>query len=203
MKRHERPFMCTNWRCFHKAGSRDDCERHEKAQHGIPEGWLCTVEVPGEKKHCYTYFDVRNRFEEHLMKIHGAADTTTNDMVEEMHLGLQGQRRFWCGFCNAVIPNPGQEQGKKAAEQAWKRRVAHVSKHLSESEGFSGDDWVCVFMQKKKKDITPQERHDLHHGKLRPGTHEPFDFQLAFERSQAREKEISRQRRLRSEQANP
>lgn len=181
--RHTRPFHCTDPRCFLSFGSKNDWLRHEDAVHRLPDSYLCTrPRSDGSKAACNTYFDMQWLFHQHLAgPKHYVPDAEIGAVMDDMRLGKDGEARFWCGHCRAVVVND------ELGEKAWRTRCKHVGEHVNEAQKCRSQDWVCVFMQKEKSRITPQERRDLKDMKLRPGWDESYNHEKAFQHQLAQE----------------
>ncbi|CBX95699.1 hypothetical protein LEMA_P028510.1 [Plenodomus lingam JN3] len=140
MKRHERPYGCTYPKCYKRFGAKSDYKRHENSQHPQLEAWRCS-QVDGIDQHKEL-----------------SAEEIQGHLVKD-RMAKNGQERFWCGFCNAMI----ELQQKRNA--AWNERFDHIVDHF-DKEKRSIHDWICVEENKTKKELreskTLKTWHSIH-----------------------------------------
>ena len=73
------------------------------------------------------------------------------------HLGREGHKNFWCGFCDTLIPQPDSSQQDSIQTSAWVLRFKHIGDHF-DKENLHINDWVCIEHNKKKSLITVQDK---------------------------------------------
>ncbi|KAF2773316.1 hypothetical protein EJ03DRAFT_323815 [Teratosphaeria nubilosa] len=161
MKRHTRPYGCTFPLCYRRFGSRNDWKRHENSQHFLVEQWRCEVNNERGFK-CGKLFD-----REHLLIIHfkeahpllvrqlQASSTELGDIIlreaaSGMHLGREANFRFWCGFCEKLIP----QESRNAPGDRFK----HLGDHFDKGDDIQ--DWVCIQFNKKQQFITKEDKEE-------------------------------------------
>lgn len=158
MKRHARPYGCTFPNCYKRFGSRNDWKRHENSQHFLQEMWRCGLTTI-DGKICGRLIHQQPAFVNHLQKRHNLDSTSleTHKYVKTMHLGREGHKNFWCGFCNTLIPQPESNQQDSIQTSAWVLRSKHIGDHF-DKENLHINDWVCIEHNKKKSLITVQDK---------------------------------------------
>ncbi|TKA77167.1 hypothetical protein B0A55_04469 [Friedmanniomyces simplex] len=160
MKRHTRPYGCTFPYCFKAFGSRNDWKRHEGSQHCLQDMWKCMLPTASGTR-CTTFLHSSALFAAHLRQSHrdtvgGGSSSSSEQQValycERMHLGAKAHRRFFCGFCDALVQqDPGEFQS--AAEARYK----HIGDHYDQG-AWRAEDWVCVEAGKPKGLLSVEER---------------------------------------------
>ena len=86
-------------------------------------------------------FHSKELFEEHVF---GHEGFNLNEAIKRGHVGRNGQRAFWCGFCQVVVPL------RTKRNEAWRERFDHIQTHFdSGSDIFS---WLCY----KDKNFKPR-----------------------------------------------
>ena len=152
MKRHEKPYGCTYSQCEKRFGSKNDWKRHENSQHFLIEAWKCDLALtdrPEEpcRRSCFR----RETFRQHLQKDHQMDDIKSIDeKLDGCRLGRNCDSRFWCGFCEDIIPVM-QEEGK----HAWAERFDHIDDHLFGRGKFpprSINEWKGLESDSRRKD---------------------------------------------------
>ena len=128
MKRHTKPYQCTRSECSKKFGSKNDWKRHETTQHPTQEAWVCNQTLEHEKDLvCGIGFLREIEFRVHLGKQHAMkGQNDINAVVRSCNVGQSGQPRFWCKFCQLVLP--AQADGPKGRED----RFDHIARHYHE-----------------------------------------------------------------------
>ncbi|KAK0317039.1 hypothetical protein LTR82_011908 [Friedmanniomyces endolithicus] len=153
MKRHTRPYGCTFPSCFKEFGSRNDWKRHEESQHSLQEMWKCMLTTPSGTR-CTTISYDSAHFANHLRQQHQDSLINQNPALlsESMHLGAKAHRRYFCGFCNSLIPqNP--TDFLNAAEARYK----HIGDHYDQDSRHV-NDWICSEANKAKGLLSAEER---------------------------------------------
>lgn len=165
MKRHTRPYGCTFPNCWKQFGSRNDWKRHEGSQHFLQEMWRCDHLVSAGRR-CGKLAYSKSVFQTHLKRKHadllrqqrltgGPPASIVQQSIEReadhMHLGREGNIRFWCGFCNQLI---SQDEG---THNAWELRFNHIGDHFDKDQKHI-DSWICIEENKQKCSITKDER---------------------------------------------
>ncbi|KAF2836423.1 hypothetical protein M501DRAFT_1018783 [Patellaria atrata CBS 101060] len=156
MKRHTRPYGCTFPTCKKSFGSKNDWKRHENSQHFQIEMWRCSIpssssssstpnpKVP--KPVCAKLYYSRESFDAHLKNDHALSTKAARDeQLRESRIGRNGQSRFWCGFCGAIVPL------KNKGVAAWDERFNHIDAHFK--EGRNVRDWWCAEANKTKGQV--------------------------------------------------
>lgn len=125
-KRHERPYGCTF--CDKTFGSKADWKRHEHSQHKDQQGWGCGLQDSSQ----YRLLPLRKRLDDGIKTVRNANQ-----------LGQNGQLRFWCGFCQKVLPVQGRDiQGRDIDTAAWDERLEHIdSQHFK--KGQRKNEWLA------------------------------------------------------------
>lgn len=158
MKRHTRPYGCTFPNCYKRFGSRNDWKRHENSQHFLQEMWRCGLRTTNGDV-CGRLIHQESTFIQHLQKRHnlGPGSLETKSHTKTMHLGREGHKNFWCGFCDKLIPQPDSSQQDSIQTSAWVLRFKHIGDHFDKENGHI-NDWVCIEHNKKKGFITMQDK---------------------------------------------
>ncbi|KAK1047994.1 hypothetical protein LTS16_004841 [Friedmanniomyces endolithicus] len=154
MKRHTRPYGCTFPSCFKEFGSRNDWKRHEESQHSLQEMWKCMLPTPAGTR-CPTISYNSTHFADHLRQSHqdSLGSTAQVPLVgESMHLGAKAHRRYFCGFCNALV-----EQNPADFLHAAEARYKHIGDHYDQ-ESCHVNEWVWVEADKPKGLLSAEER---------------------------------------------
>ncbi|EZF12483.1 hypothetical protein H112_06600 [Trichophyton rubrum D6] len=104
-KRHRKPYGCTFKDCYQTFGSKADWKRHESSRHSHLERWRCgDPDITDSSRSCAKMFERRSSYEFHL-KVHGIDNE--DEILQRLNgnrIGGDCQFRFWCGFCNALVP---------------------------------------------------------------------------------------------------
>lgn len=117
VRRHERPYACTVYKCDKRFGSKNDWKRHETGQHSQPEVWFCGP-------NCSSVFNRRETLEQHLRSSHGMLrEEEIHERLESNRRGSHCSRIFWCGFCGEFIP-------VNAKESVSDQRFNHIDGHF-------------------------------------------------------------------------
>ena len=93
-------------------------------------------------------------FANHLRQQHQDSLINQNPALlsESMHLGAKAHRRYFCGFCNSLIPqNP--TDFLNAAEARYK----HIGDHYDQDSRHV-NDWICSEANKAKGLLSAEER---------------------------------------------
>ena len=79
---------------------------------------------------------------EHLQKKHAIPldSSLSEETMEAMHMGRQGNYHFWCGFCNELV---ALSQDDCIEHGAWELRFRHIGEHF-DKKGKDIGEWVCV-----------------------------------------------------------
>lgn len=163
LKRHTRPYGCTYTNCPRRFGSKNDWKRHENTMHWQTEAWKCAeprstlktnnssqcaspgYSIPKDrvvnsrtKNQCGAIVHRREQFQNHLHTDHGLTGAHHEQYVKEQcklrRIGRNGQRGFWCGFCQNVVPL------ERTGLEAWSERFDHIDdEHFK--KGQSVDEW--------------------------------------------------------------
>ncbi|EAW15108.1 putative C2H2 finger domain protein [Aspergillus clavatus NRRL 1] len=135
-KRHERPYGCTFKRCDKTFGSKADWKRHENSQHYHLQSWRCTLQDPMQGDlPCARLFYRSEIYMQHLQKYHHVDDEEVQNAMYKNRIDLNGQSRFWCGFCKEIIPLRSQGLA------AWNERFNHIDvQHFRRGERIG--DWL-------------------------------------------------------------
>ena len=183
MKRHTRPYGCTESSCTKSFGSKNDWKRHENSQHFRVEAWKCAegrlstlngntafirnksktdpsrpppkVHDKSKNKHrCNRVFYRREQFQSHLEVDHRIKEQDkVSEKCKEQRVGRNGQKAFWCGFCQAIVPL--QERGLKA----WDERFTHIDeKHFKNGENV--DSWFPMDKDIPKSALAEEKKED-------------------------------------------
>lgn len=160
-KRHTRPYGCTFPNCYKRFGSRNDWKRHENSQHFLQEMWRCGLMTPNNDL-CGRLISQESTFVNHLQKRHDLdpQSAETQGYTKSMHLGREGHKNYWCGFCNELIPQFNSSQRDSMQNSAWNVRCKHIGDHFDKQERHI-DDWVCIEHNKKKGFITKENSKKL------------------------------------------
>lgn len=153
MKRHYRPYGCTIPRCYVRQGSRSDWKRHEMKAHVIQESWKCTLSgIDGRP--CLRSFPTEAGLRKHF-GVHSAlpGSKSIDELCEEMRLGKEAYGRFWCGFCEAIIPVEHQVGGKSPREI----RSDHIGEHFDKEERRIAE-YMCPEMGKRHGEMTREDK---------------------------------------------
>jgi hypothetical protein len=119
MKRHDKPYACTNPKCDRVFGSKDDWKRHENSQHFKHETWRCQF------NDCSRISYHMDAFKAHLLKDHSISIPQLQDYVRTArHIGDDFPSKGWCGFCRTVI-----DFGLKGSDP-WTQRFTHIDNHF-------------------------------------------------------------------------
>ncbi|KAL6720676.1 hypothetical protein ACLMJK_002601 [Lecanora helva] len=172
-KRHTRPYGCTFSSCPRRFGSKDDWKRHENTMHWQIEAWKCAeprdkpsaitdpahAKIQNKTKHqCGQVFYRREHFQIHLDEAHKVKDPErVREQCKLRRVGRNGQRGFWCGFCQTVVSL------KKRGLEAWDERFTHIDdEHFKKGERV--DNWFPMdkelpkgILDEKKQDSDTEE----------------------------------------------
>ncbi|KAH9844648.1 zinc finger protein [Teratosphaeria destructans] len=160
-KRHTRPYGCTFPLCYKRFGSRNDWKRHENSQHFLGEQWRCEVNNERGFK-CGRLFDREHLLISHLKDMHPLlvlqlqaspielGETILQEAASGMHLGREANFRFWCGFCEKLVP----QESRNAPEYRFK----HLGDHFDRGDDIS--DWVCIQFNKQQRFITKEDKEE-------------------------------------------
>lgn len=90
------------------------------------------IKYPDE---CANVSYTKQSFKEHLCDVHQITDKVElKQRRKACHIGCNGQGRFWCGFCKAII------KLRKSGTEAWDERFDHIDhKHYKLKENI--EDW--------------------------------------------------------------
>ncbi len=85
--------------------------------------------------HCAEVFYNKESFKEHIRHVHNITDkAAVKQKKKACHIGCNGQRAFWCGFCCQIV-----KLAKKGTE-AWDEKFDHIdNKHYRMKMNI--DDW--------------------------------------------------------------
>ncbi|KAK1828291.1 hypothetical protein QBC39DRAFT_333424 [Podospora conica] len=126
LKRHEKPYACTQEDCDKKFGSKNDWKRHENSQHIQLEFWRCTERAEGRSAPCAKICHRRKTFSKHLTQAHGIKDEEALDKrCADSRNGRNFESRFWCGFCQQAI------EFKQHDGLALSERFDHIDAHFT------------------------------------------------------------------------
>lgn len=171
MKRHTRPYGCTFPKCSKTFGSRNDWKRHENSQHFQEEMWRCDLEPCVSRSPARLFYD-KNEFAKHLKGIrHGMSsinETQLEQNLQRRHIGREGNKHFWCGFCTRLMSTEELHQ-QDPSLGVWDLRFKHVGDHF-DKDGKHINGWLCVEMNKLKKDISKQDRQQARKQQRHPKT---------------------------------
>ena len=70
------------------------------------------------------------------------------DAIEQMRLGNDAHNRYWCGFCNDIIP-----QNIAEMQSAAEARFKHIGDHYDKDER-DFRDWICVEKNQTKGELS-------------------------------------------------
>ncbi|RDW92260.1 hypothetical protein BP5796_01654 [Coleophoma crateriformis] len=129
MKRHQRPYGCTDATCNKTFGSKNDWKRHENSQHLKLETWCCQ-ELTSSGGICSKNFHRRQSIKDHLTKDHSIHESANLDAKLELsRIGRSFQGRFWCGFCIKLVDLKGR------GLDTWSERFDHIDDHFMGRRG--------------------------------------------------------------------
>ena len=144
VQRHILPWTCTFDKCPKQFGSKNDWTRHENKQHEQQECWRCGEADSNESGRsvpasdddaCMRVFFTKDLYSKHLREAHKfQSHTVINKMCEKQRIGAKGQVRFWCGFCNEIIPL------KMIGVDGAGERYNHIDYHVSK-EHRNANSW--------------------------------------------------------------
>ncbi|KXJ91032.1 hypothetical protein Micbo1qcDRAFT_68861 [Microdochium bolleyi] len=142
-KRHQKPFGCTFPECPKRFGSKNDWKRHENSQHPLREMWKCDERHPSKPSEpCSKIEYQRDDFRQHLVQIHSINEGQQVEFkVEHCWIDKNYDERFWCGFCNKIVPT------KSTGQVAGTERFDHIGNHYAGRNGEAPrniDDWRHV-----------------------------------------------------------
>ncbi|KAH7060611.1 hypothetical protein B0J12DRAFT_695972 [Macrophomina phaseolina] len=159
--RHSRPWGCTFSRCYKRLGSKSDWTRHEGNKHNHMAIWRCEQLRPSSascdprRLHptvcAEIFWDVRN-FSAHLISAHQLESPSISSEIVVRHLSRGLNHRFWCGFCQAIIPL--DRRGVKGSDI----RNNHIDKHFMEGKRIN--NWLDVETNKFKGDMERSEKDE-------------------------------------------
>jgi len=89
------------------------------------------AKVQNKTKHqCGQVFYRREQFQAHLDETHKIGDAEyVREQCKLRRVGRNGQKAFWCGFCQTVVPL------QKRSLEAWDERFTHIDdKHFKNGE---------------------------------------------------------------------
>ncbi|KAL1651183.1 hypothetical protein SLS58_000521 [Diplodia intermedia] len=92
-------------------------------------------------KVCGDLFYDNDAFANHLRSQHSLPENKIFTELSLRRIGENFQSRFWCGFCERVLPL--KERGSKA----WDERYNHIDDHFKSR---SINDWLDVEIKKRK-----------------------------------------------------
>ncbi|KAK2615408.1 hypothetical protein N8I77_002166 [Diaporthe amygdali] len=126
-KRHEKPYGCTFPQCTKRFGSKNDWKRHENSQHCQLDLWMCKEPSRVDPtENCGKACHRREQFKSHVSKDHGITDPAEIDRrLDYCRVGRDGESRFWCGFCKAIVETKGRDL------KAGIERFNHIDDHYS------------------------------------------------------------------------
>ena len=112
------------------------------------------LKVQNKTKHqCGQVFYRREQFQVHLDEIHKVKDSEyTRQQCKFRRVGRNGQKGFWCGFCQTVVSL------KKRGLEAWDERFTHI-----DDEHFKRGEKVEAWFPMDKelpKGILDEEKQD-------------------------------------------
>ncbi|KAG5205898.1 hypothetical protein GTR04_2771 [Trichophyton interdigitale] len=149
-KRHRKPYGCTFKDCYKTFGSKADWKRHESSRHSHLERWRCgDPDITDSSRSCAKMFERRNSYEFHL-KAHGIDDEDEIlQRINSNRIGGDCQFRFWCGFCNVLVPI--STEGFAALIE----RFDHIyNEHFEKGQDISS--WVLPDSHLTKGEAKPQ-----------------------------------------------
>ncbi|KAI9831908.1 MAG: hypothetical protein M1819_004630 [Sarea resinae] len=153
-KRHLRPYGCTyvHVGCHKAFGSKNDWKRHENGRHYQQELWRChesVIDGAGKTRstrECARPFHRREAFQNHLRSQHMIDSAAKiKEECQLRRIGRNCQDRFWCGFCEDIIPLRGRSR------EAWDERADHICNHFN--EGLRMVRWVPVYRDSSKDEL--------------------------------------------------
>ncbi|KAF2088130.1 hypothetical protein K490DRAFT_64804 [Saccharata proteae CBS 121410] len=146
IKRHTKPYGCTFPKCMKKFGSKNDWKRHENSQHFQLEIWRCGLSssCSSNAPPCAELFYHKDVFNAHLKGApHNLGPDERAHEVKIRRIGRNSQSRFWCGFCQKILPL------EKKGVDAWDERFDHIDEHFKTEKI---EDWLCIESNVAKKD---------------------------------------------------
>jgi hypothetical protein len=150
MKRHERPYGCTYYKCKKTFGSKNDWKRHESTQHSQLETYNCLE--PGCDRVCCR----RESFKTHMKDDHGKInEQILEDIIDKSRIGRHCDPQFWCGFCAEVVQI--EIKGKQGPVNMWTKRCDHIDSHLFGKDGLvkkHREEWQHI------EDLRAEREHD-------------------------------------------
>lgn len=153
-KRHERPYGCTFDECNKTFGSKADWKRHESSQHFHFQGWRCNLSDPDNvDRPCARLYDQQEMYVQHLLKQHNVDEDFVHMVLEKNYLDQNGQVRYWCGFCQDLMPL------RSRGLAAWNERFNHIdSQHFKKGQRIG--DWLPLsgHLTKKRLDENDDTR---------------------------------------------
>lgn len=150
MKRHTKPYGCTDPRCRKRFGSKNDWKRHEISQHFQQEMWRCSYDDCSSATPAQLFYD-RELFVKHIKKEHeNESHALDDEKVDAVHVAHDFQGSFWCGFCKEIKPSPFQLD-----IDVHTQRFDHIGKHFDDPENSANiiEDWICLEMNKPMREI--------------------------------------------------
>jgi hypothetical protein len=132
--------------CSETFQDRNDWTKHETSKH-FQEMWRCNNTTP-EGDECANVSYHRDTFHGHLKEAHQLDEDAVTVKTKSCHIGRNGQRRFWCGFCAMLI-----DVTAKGVE-AWTERFDHIDDHLMGRRGLAPQGiqhWVLVNRARPKE----------------------------------------------------
>ncbi|KAF2874923.1 hypothetical protein BDV95DRAFT_486726 [Massariosphaeria phaeospora] len=130
MKRHTKPYGCTYPQCHKRFGAKSDWKRHENSQHFQLESFRCQL-IP--TSHLESQHEVK------------CLEQLSHE-VRRRRIGKNGQGKFWCGFCQKIVPL------EKKRNAAWDERFDHIDHHFNKEKRHI-EDWLCVEAKKTKGEV--------------------------------------------------
>ena len=130
------------------------CAQPREKSESITTGGLVHPKVQLKTKHqCGQVFYRREQFQAHLDELHQIKDPEyIRAQCKLRRVGRNGQRGFWCGFCQTVVSL------KKRGLEAWDERFTHIDdEHFKKGEKV--ENWFPMDKE-VPKGILDEEKQD-------------------------------------------
>ncbi len=136
MSNPNRSFDCTH-HCGQVFNSADDWQLHEMTNHVRQNEYRCT-EMTDEGRECGKIFWALSDYLLHLMAKHDIG-AVQRQYIHARFLPADYACRFWCGFCQQIIPNLPMD-----GYWAYYARFFHIGNHFLGvcCERVTIDQWV-------------------------------------------------------------
>lgn len=164
MKRHERPYGCTFYRCHKRFGSKNDWKRHESGQHNLSDVWYSEGAAGNHANQPARQSQLPDDYPQRSGQAAYESASAAAATAEGAFGGTKGRdgpfppaSSFWCGFCRQLMSVGGPSAGR------CDQRFHHIDDHFMGRHRFSKQSigsWVHVELVIDESMLHPLEESD-------------------------------------------